>query len=157
MNQFICASFFVLFAFLFLPGCSSSSPFPVQSVEGVVTLDGEPVADAVVGFSPASGSEGKPAFARTDANGSFRLTTVQGGAFGEGAPEGNYEVSVTKEVPEREITQKEMEEMDRTGRSPNIAILSVVPKKYNDTKKSGLTATIVKGKNKIDLPLKSGK
>ena len=61
-------------------------------VTGTVTLDGAPVAGAIVAFSPKA--EGvSAAFGTTDATGKFTLTTVQPG---DGAMVGSYDVTVTK-------------------------------------------------------------
>lgn len=52
-----------------LLGCGDASP-PLTPVSGRVTLDGRPLADAVLEFVPASGS---PSFGRTDARGRYEL------------------------------------------------------------------------------------
>ena len=59
----------------------------------IVTSAGAPVANANVAFAPR---EGQPtAFAKTDAQGRYRLTTYE---FGDGAAAGEYKVVVTKSV-----------------------------------------------------------
>lgn len=61
-------------------GCGESSKYPLAPVTGVVTLDGEPLADAVVNFQPmASSKDGKVGAgsnARTDEQGRFVLNTI---------------------------------------------------------------------------------
>ena len=64
-------------------GCGRSGPV-VEYVEGVVTLDGTPVEDCVVGFSPLDAG-GLSAFGRTDATGTYRVTCARGGAPAGGA------------------------------------------------------------------------
>jgi hypothetical protein len=61
-------------------------------VQGAVTLDGKPLAGAMVTFLP-SGEKGggRPAGGRTDADGSFRLTTFKAD---DGALPGHYRVTV---------------------------------------------------------------
>ena len=134
-------------------GCSGGATLPVEMVEGTITLDGVPVDGATIGFSPIG--EGKPAVGRTDATGKYILTATQGGEFGKGTMLGKYNVSITKEKAERELTAQELKRADDTGVMPTIPIISVVPKKYNDPKSSGLTAEVVKGKNTFDFPLES--
>jgi hypothetical protein len=151
-------TFFLIFGFLLLTltSCSKGGPdFSVELVEGTVTLDGVPVESVTVGFSPADSSSGQPAVGRTDAQGKFVLTAAQGGEFGKGTMLGKYFVSLSKDVPSREMTPKELENADKTGVLPNIPIVSVIPKKYNDPKNSGLTAEIVKGKNNFPFEVKS--
>jgi hypothetical protein len=71
-----------------LSGCRSR-PIPVQ---GVVTLDGQPLESATVLFMPQDGA-GRPASAFTDHDGSFSLTTF---TAGDGALPGDYHVVVRK-------------------------------------------------------------
>jgi hypothetical protein len=48
----------------------------VQFVEGKMILDGEALEGATVGLSPVNGSTGLPAYARTDGQGVFRVTST---------------------------------------------------------------------------------
>ncbi len=63
----------VLLQALFLLGCSGGSNPPVP-VTGKVLLNKKPVDGAVITFLSKSG--GRSASARTEADGSFKLTTV---------------------------------------------------------------------------------
>jgi hypothetical protein len=144
---------FVLFLLLTVIGCSDSS-FRVEVVEGTVTLNGTPVEGATLTFVPSDSNVGKSAYARTDTQGMFRLTAVQGGKSGAGTMIGNYRVAVCKTVPVREPTVKELADQER-GISPDIPILHIIPEKYNDAQISGLTAEVVKGKNIFHFELKS--
>jgi hypothetical protein len=67
-------------------------------VTGVVTLDGAPVAGAMVNFilEGGDGKEGRMAYGSTDRHGVFRLTTLQPD---DGALPGTYRVLVIKSVP----------------------------------------------------------
>jgi hypothetical protein len=69
-------------------GCGGKGK-PVK-VQGVVTLDGKPVPGATVVFVPEEGS-GRPASGRTEADGTFRLTTYR---TDDGALPGQYKVTV---------------------------------------------------------------
>src|SRR5688500_18734361 len=66
------------------------------AVEGVVTLDGQPLAQATLSFVPQE-REGKArdATARADAEGYFRVKTNNS----EGVIPGRYKVLVSKRVP----------------------------------------------------------
>jgi hypothetical protein len=67
----------VLFAAV---GCSEGR-FEIVPVSGVVTIDGEPIAEAYVNFQPqATGEDGLAgvgSFGRTDANGRYELMTIK--------------------------------------------------------------------------------
>lgn len=54
---------------LLLSGCGDSG---VGEVYGTVTLDGEPLANAVIEFTP-TGGEGRNSFGRTDEKGNYHL------------------------------------------------------------------------------------
>jgi hypothetical protein len=79
-------------------GLGCGGPHQPVPVEGVVTLDGEPVAGAMVNFvlEGGDGKEGRMAYGSTDENGTFRLTTVQPN---DGALPGTYRVLVVKTEP----------------------------------------------------------
>src|SRR5437868_14394834 len=72
-------------------GCGGKDR-PVK-VEGVVTLDGNPVDSAVVLFNPVD-AQGRQATGMTGSDGVFHLTT---NAPGDGAIPGDYKVVVRRE------------------------------------------------------------
>jgi hypothetical protein len=75
---------------LALSGCGGKyKPVPV---EGIVTLDGQPVPGATVLFVPEDAG-GRSASAMSDSEGNFQLTTYH---EGDGALAGKYRVVVTK-------------------------------------------------------------
>ena len=79
-----------------MTGCSS----PVTDtnlVEGVVTLDGQPVAEATVTFQPVTEGQGVSATGITDENGVYKLTAVGMGAAGAKAQSGTLAGSTTSE------------------------------------------------------------
>jgi hypothetical protein len=70
-------------------GCSDGKPYDVVEVEGQVLLDGQPTPNARIVFRPVAAPNqkevGPDAYATTDAEGRFSLTTVfdeQGAAVG---------------------------------------------------------------------------
>ena len=84
---------FMLAAVLAAAGCGGGSgPVPVR---GVVTLDGQPVANAAVVFV-AQTPGGRDAYGSTDANGAFRLTTTKPD---DGALPGKYKVVIQPAGP----------------------------------------------------------
>ena len=129
-------------------GCAQHGPV-VQFVEGTVTLDGVAVADADVSFAP-KGSEGIPALGKTDANGRYYLTSTQAGEFGKGAVVGEYNVQVTKFIDPDYVEPANVQPGDFV---PLAKPKHQLPEKYADVKTSGLSATVVKGKNQIDFKL----
>src|SRR5436190_4338876 len=82
----------VFVALLIALGCAGKDRWqagrpPVVPASGVVTHDGQPLAGANIVFLPKSGSH--TAFATTDEQGKFQLTTFDAG---DGAVAGDYDV-----------------------------------------------------------------
>jgi len=133
-------------------GCNRGPAGPVvYMVEGVVTLDGAPLEEANVFFSPVGGKGGLPATGFTGADGRFRLTSARGGKIGRGATEGEYVVRVTK----TESPPSPPDIPDYAKGPPGIPpwseqqarIKYIVPPLYGDADKSPLRATVSKGLN----------
>lgn len=65
---------------LIAAGCGGES-YPVAPVSGQVTLDGQPLADARIGFEPRrqgnNPNAGPGSYAKTDAQGRFELQTLK--------------------------------------------------------------------------------
>jgi hypothetical protein len=125
-------------------------------VEGVVTLDGAPLEQANVFFSPVGGEGALPATGLTGADGHFRLTSTRGGRIGRGATEGEYVVRVTKiEVPPPPPAVpmghpdygKQPPPRPMSWAEEQSQIKYIVPPHYGDTKTSPLRATVSKGLN----------
>ncbi|MBL9165427.1 MAG: hypothetical protein JNL18_22055 [Planctomycetaceae bacterium] len=125
-----------------LLGCDAGAPVACHPVRGSVTRDGKPVGEALVVLHPVVESAAltqKP-MAFTDDAGQFAVTTFQ---RGDGAPVGEYRVTVVQRAPKRVG-----EEMVREG--PNV-----LPKRFSEPTTSGLTATIIAGDNvlpTIEIP-----
>lgn len=141
----LCAVAIVALAFATGAGCGGDSGLVVHSVTGAVTQDGAPVADAVVGFSPATPVDGfAGAQATTDAQGRFDviIPAVAGKQQLHGLPPGQYHVTVVK-----------------MQSGPGAASLSnppknVLPAKYATPESSPLSATVnADGENVVDLKL----
>ena len=128
---------------LSISGCGGSGPtVQTGTVSGKVTLDGQPLPDVTVSFF-----EEKTAIAGSgDAgpDGTYKLMY----AGGPKIPVGTYQVRITaKEEP--------MKPGAAAGSEPPPAPKPFAgPKKYEDFKTSGLTATVKAEDQKIDFPLK---
>ncbi len=114
-------------------GCSDRSRQPVFPVEGQVLFQGKPAAGAQVVFHPI-GKDGAGAprpSGQVDSTGKFLLTSY---AAGDGAPPGDYEVTVEKWV----------------SKNDNPAV-NQLPRRYQQGKSSGLRATVKAGENKLQV------
>ncbi|MBA2116150.1 carboxypeptidase regulatory-like domain-containing protein [Bremerella alba] len=106
---------------------------PLVDASGVATINGEPLDNAIVTFRPIEGNYA--AFARTQNDGSFQLTTFDDG---DGAVAGEFDVTVSKMVIELEPNPANPQVLPPIYHSEH----SMIPAKYNSVDKSGLTATI---------------
>lgn len=121
-------------------GCGKPGP-QVHYVEGVVVLDGTPVADATVVFVPKA-SDGLVATGRTNTDGRFTLTSVRGGKPNGGALLGDYDVTFSKADYDLKGTGKTRDD-DMDG----VPLMYLIPQRYGDAGTSGLKATVNQGQN----------
>jgi hypothetical protein len=114
------------------PACSSGRKV-VNPVRGQILVDGKPAAQAQVLFHPAGNDAEKlqPA-GQTDDQGYFNLTTY---ANGDGAPEGDYTVTVTWFRVFRDGSE--------------VSSRNVLPRRYAVPESSQLKVTVNKGKNEL--------
>ena len=148
-------------------GCSRGRQYPpTHSVSGVVTVEGQPVADAIVSFLPDDGQN--PANGSTDASGRYELTSF---TRGDGAMEGSFRVTIVKYEKEGEdkpaasaekpAAEAESEETGNEDYVPAGMVVSqydtgpknLLPKQYADQQKTPLTATVSPEENSIDFNL----
>lgn len=115
-------------------GCGQGGP-PMGKVSGTVTLDGNPLADVEVEFTPQA-EGGSPSYGQTDASGQYDLMFS---LDRKGALVGKHTVRIT--VPE----------FDEDG-DPIVSTIEI-PAKYNS--ESELTADVPKGGDTIDFALES--
>jgi len=138
-------------------GCSSGRPKTYQ-VSGTVTMKGQPVDGATVVFVPPDGSSNQAATGITDASGHFKLSTF---TSDDGAQEGEYRIKVskfnvkkpTKEEQDRYISMEEERKMQFGDDKPAVPAKNLLPPKYNDDANSGLTCTVKRGANTVELKL----
>jgi len=152
-----------MFCAILFAGCSGGSKLDTEYVEGVVTLDGTPVAEATVMFVPVTEGQGVSSTGMTDAQGVYRLTAANVGDVtaqaGAGTLPGEYYVGVTKSISETPMSEEEAYEKKvpyvapRPGQAPKMT--HVVPEKYNSPQKSGIKVTVKEGKNDLPIQLSS--
>lgn len=117
-------------------GCGDSK---VARVTGKVTLDGDPLPNALVTFIPDAG--GRPSYGRTNEDGEFELHYTRNE---DGAEIGTHQVTITTERegdPDAEDPEKQK------------SVKEKIPAKYN--RKTELTAEVESGSNEFEFNLES--
>ena len=156
--------FILLIMTLAAVGCGSKGGIKTYYVEGTVTLDGEPLEDALITFIPVTETPGsKTAGGKTDASGMYVLTSDSGLA-GQGAVAGDYLVTIRKvkitAVPRRGEAAPTAEQLKNPYYQPPAmdSIQTVItPRSYAAATTTPLRATVTKGKNEITFDLTSTK
>ena len=144
----------IIFVLLCLPvmGCGNRAPFKTEPIDGTVTLENQPLVGAIVGLSPMD-SEQKPAYAKSDSQGKFRVTSVEGGLNGKGAMAGIYKICVSKNAQVRALSSEELKYLKSRGLKEKFDTISLIPEKYVSTETSGLTFEVKPGKNVLNINL----
>ncbi len=128
----------ILAAFaLVLPAGCGRGPDDLGRVSGKVTLDGQPLANATVVFSPKTAAS--QSVAVTDANGEYSLLYS---SDVHGAKPGEHRVAISS-----------FTEGDPDGDPPVAKVAERVPYKYN--LRSELSTTVSPGENTVDFALAS--
>jgi hypothetical protein len=120
---------------LALGGCGGSGA-KLSKVTGKVTLGGQPLADALVTFSPSGGS---PSAARTGPDGTYTLIYSKGI---NGAVVGEHTVTISTFQPAMEDP-------------PTPAVPEKVPFKYRE-EENPQKVTVKSGSNNLDFSLEAG-
>ena len=145
--------FVTILTTLVLAGCNNK--LATVNVSGTVTLDGEPLPDATVNFSPKVQGQGHPGFAITDANGQYKLQTILGKPDAGTTP-GEYEVSFIKVFKPPYVAQASSGASTNTVMRAPERPRSLIPDRYERGSTSGFTATVENKKNNVfDFDLKS--
>ncbi|MDR2704402.1 MAG: hypothetical protein LBC02_01360 [Planctomycetaceae bacterium] len=133
-------------------GCGSQGKgLKVEYVEGIITLDSEPVSNASITFIPITETDGtEAAGGYSNEKGVYKLTSGNGDPE-KGALQGEYRVLVSK-IESKDLT-KGKEYGTPTGYQPTFKQTQLLPVIYQNREKSPLKATVKKGKNKIDFQL----
>ena len=131
----MCACLFA--AVLASAGCGGGGDSNVGKVSGTVTLDGQPLPNALVTFTPKVG--GSPSYGRTDESGEYELSYTRDQ---QGAVIGEHTVTITT-----------YDAGDPDEEPPLPAVPEKVPTKYN--LQTTLTEKVDAGSNTIDFELDS--
>jgi len=118
-------------------GCNREGLPKLAPVSGIVTLDDQPVSDALVTFDGSKAGE-PPSQARTDASGKYELFYSRGH---KGATIGEHVVHISSYSESGEDDTRQVHK-------------ETIPSRYNV--KSELKADVKRGANKLDFPLKGG-
>ncbi len=131
----------------FLAGAIGCGRSRTSSVEGVVLLDGKPLAGATVQFIPQG--KGRDATGGTDANGEFVMSTFEPR---DGVLPGSYKVVIAP--PLGEIDTKKYASSEEAMAAPPKQAKSATsfPQKYSRPDQTPLTQEVpVTGKIKFEL------
>lgn len=125
-------------------GCTPALP----GVTGTVTLDGQPVGDAIVRFyQPGDPASAMPVFFTvTRPDGTFDIPA--GDNSRAGPPVGRFAVAVVK-YKDKPVMGMPREKV--------AALKSLLPAAYADPAASGLTADLKGGANPVELKLEVGR
>jgi len=129
-----------------LLGCGPSRP-ATAPVSGTVLLDGEPLADAAVTFTPTAG--GRPAYGATDADGHFRLSTF---SEGDGAILGEHIATIYKEEADDAILDEGNLAGEPADPSPAMPEL-LVPAQYTRVETCPLRFNVTNDTAPIEIAL----
>jgi hypothetical protein len=122
-----------------LSSCGRDGRIPVHPVRGQVLFDGRPTPNALVVFHPVAvlGRDVPRPSAKVSEDGTFALTTFVGK---DGAPEGDYKVTVQWYASTAPKTAREGE---------NYPVVNRLPRRYADPQATPLTARVGPGENEL--------
>jgi hypothetical protein len=138
----------LLLALVLGAGCSPGNSLGTVPVSGKVTYKGQPVDGALVTF--LGEGDARPATAKTTADGSYHLMTLES----KGAAPGHYTVIVEKTEELPEVKAETMEEAAKSANKPLPQPKKLLPAKYADAAKTPFQFDVKKGQtNTFDLQL----
>ncbi len=112
-------------------GCSQDSGPQTFPLKGKVLFEGVPVTNGTVRYAPTDAAKGRMALGKIGKEGEFTLSTFKSG---DGVLPGAYSISITAFIIPEDATQQQIEK--EYFNEPAI------PKKYFDTKTSGLNDSV---------------
>jgi hypothetical protein len=126
-------------------GCNRYDGPPLHPVNGTVTLDGKPLANAGVMFLPRETTRGNACLGITDASGKYVLKPERGG--GEGCQEGTFAVTISK--------MKDPPPAAGEVAAAETGTEETLPARYWDSAHTVLSAKVPAGGASIDFQLDS--
>lgn len=137
----VCSWTGMVLALVLLIGCGDGRP-PMTNVTGTVTYQNAPLKFGTVFFDPVDSSALYVPRGLIKSDGTFEMATQDW----KGAPLGEYQIRVNCfESQDPNFRQKE-------GSEP-VRGKSLIPQKYSQSSKSGLTVTVTKGMAPLELNL----
>jgi hypothetical protein len=121
-------------------GCAKAGRKPVYPVRGQLLVEDKPAANAIVTFHPVghTGPDAVHPVGHVDERGHFTLTSYE---TGDGAPEGEYQVTVT--------WYRATKARGRSGGGDEYDSRNYLPERYNRAETSQLRTTITRGENDL--------
>lgn len=142
-------------------GCNKGAKLDdLNTVSGVITLDGAPLENASITLYPTAPGA-RSAGCVSDANGKFKIQTL---TSNDGVANGDYQVSVTKMIMENAYTDEESKIFSEAGGKSHKQVFpgrpeptpkNELPQKYAKPDTSGLTLTINGPSKDLKLELTS--
>jgi len=117
-------------------------------VSGTVTLDGQPLANALVTFLPVGSTRGRSCYGVTDASGRYELMENE---KSKGAPVGAFSVLCNKWV----MPDGSDFPSDTTLSAMDAGAVELLPPRYSMEDSSELTANVPAGGGTVDFALTS--
>jgi hypothetical protein len=140
-HRMVLSRILVAFLILSVPLCGGCGGAKVVPVDGQVKLDGKPLAECAVMFTPVA--HGPMANGTTDAEGRFQLATTNR----SGVAVGDYNVTIIK--------QRVMEVVDKATGNRRLNTQWLTPEKYSRPETSGLRKTVSDQEHEFSFELLS--
>lgn len=121
-------------------GCGQERLPGLVPASGIVTYQGDPIADAWVTFVPSQpGSSQRAASSVTDGQGHFTMTTLDPQ---DGVVPGEYFVKISKKVDSTDNSKADIDAGRAKPKNNTRHIQYVIPQKYEQPEESGLVVQI---------------
>ena len=155
MSRVLCLAAVCCLVCLAVPGCGPGGP-ELGTVTGKVTLDGKPVTNGLVTFTPEA--KGGASIGKTDANGQYELLYLDR----KGALLGQHKITVTTLQEAATTTGMRSDSPEYAKQAASAAnqsaynsakVVEPIPARYNTN--TELVKEVKSGSNVIDLELKS--
>lgn len=120
-------------------GCMKRDPWGAIPINGRVTIDGKPLANAEILYFPVAEGQARPGFGLSDRDGHFSIISTE---EIRGVVPGEYRIAISAPLAEavdanQGPSASSSEEQLRTSSSR-----SAIPQRYSNPAESGLTDTV---------------